>query len=250
MPLTAKDFRRIALGMAGAVQGAHMGHPDFRVNGKIFATLQHGMKTGMVVLTSAQQQTFVREHRDAFMPESGAWGRAGCTRVQLDAIDEELLGEAMTLAFQNISAKSGARKTARAATRAASKGMTLAAAIRVGAAMPDIEQTTTWGAPALKLRGKLVACQAIHKSAEPDTLVVCVPAAQRDAMMTDDPDTYYLTDHYAGGDCVLVRLSRSRPDALRDLLLAARSLVEAKTRPLRRARKTTGAASKRTRRTR
>jgi hypothetical protein len=237
--LTSKDFRRIALAMNGAVEDAHMGHPDFRIHGRIFATLQPGLRTGMVVLTPEEQQRLVNENGDAFMPESGAWGRSGCTRVQLDAIDEELLGEAMTLAFQHISAKSsGAKKKARSAPRS----MTLAAAVKMGAAMPDVEQSTTWGAPALKLRGKLMACKAINKSAEPNTLVVCVPAADRDAMIEAEPATYYLTDHYADGDAVLVRLSNIRADALRDLLQAAWRFVDAKAKA-----KRTGAARKTTR---
>jgi hypothetical protein len=102
------DFRRIALGMKDAIERAHMGHPDFRINGRIFATLHHdrltagrGPMAGMVVLTPAQQQTFMRDHPASFTPESGAWGRSGCTRVQLDAVDEDTLGDAMTLAWQN-----------------------------------------------------------------------------------------------------------------------------------------------------
>ena len=237
MPLTAKDFRRIALGMAGAVEGAHMGHPDFRVNGRIFATLKHDLKDGMVVLTPEQQQRFLRDD-DAFSAESGAWGRAGCTRVRLAAVDEERLGEAMTLAFQHISAKSAGAGTAgpsRAKKTAREKpALTIDAAIKVGAAMPDVEHTTTWGAPALKLRGKLVACQAINKSAEPNSLVVSVPAAERDELIEADPSVYYVTDHYVDWDLVLVRLSRIRPDALRDLLQAAWRFVDTKARRPRR----------------
>ena len=96
-----KDFRRIALGMAGAVEGAHMGHPDFRVNNRIFATLHDDRAFGMVSLTPAQQQQLMHAHPDAFAPESGAWGRAGSTRVTLASIHEETLGEAVTLAWQN-----------------------------------------------------------------------------------------------------------------------------------------------------
>jgi len=216
MPLTAKDFRRMALAMTGASEGAHMGHPDFRVNGTIFATLQHGMKTGMVKLTPEQQERFLRERVAGFMSESGAWGRGGCTRVVLDAIDEESLGEAMTLAFQNIAgAKPAATKRVR---RPAATGITMAAAMKMGAALPDVERTTTWGAPTLKLRGKMLACQAVNKSAEPNTLVVRVPFAQRDELLAADPDTYYLKPHYEDYPSVLVRLSRIHPDALRDLL--------------------------------
>jgi YjbR protein len=99
--VTEKGFRRIALGMTDAVEGAHMGHPDFRVNGRIFATIHGDRKYGMVKLTPDQQERFVREHSEAFAPESGAWGRQGCTSVRLDTADEDTVGEAMTLAWQN-----------------------------------------------------------------------------------------------------------------------------------------------------
>ena len=79
-----------------------MGHPDFRVNGKIFATIHPDHAYGMVKLTPEQQREFVKSNPTVFAPESGAWGRAGCTSVRLDAVDEETLGEAMTLAWQNI----------------------------------------------------------------------------------------------------------------------------------------------------
>ena len=99
--ITASAFRRIALGMSGAIEGAHMGHPDFRANGKIFATLHADDKHGMVKLAPDQQRDFVRAQPEAFTPENGAWGRQGCTRVRLAAVDEDTLGEAMTLAWQN-----------------------------------------------------------------------------------------------------------------------------------------------------
>jgi hypothetical protein len=99
--MNAEDFRRIALGMADAVEGAHMGHPDFRVNGAIFATLHPDRRHGMVKLTPDQQHQFVRDKPATFAPENGAWGRQGCTRVRLAHADEETVGEAMTLAWQN-----------------------------------------------------------------------------------------------------------------------------------------------------
>ena len=111
---TAHDFRRIALGMKDAVEGAHMGHPDFRVNGRIFATLHTDNKFGMVKLTPDQQREFVKAHARIFAPESGAWGRAGCTRVVLQAVDDEdVLGEAITLAWQNASAGPAATRSKR-----------------------------------------------------------------------------------------------------------------------------------------
>jgi hypothetical protein len=103
--LSAEDFRRIALGMKDAIESAHMGHPDFRIAGKIFATLHADRKHGMVKLTPEQQETFVRDHPAAFAPENGAWGRQGCTAVRLDAADEDTVGEAMTLAWRNSAIK-------------------------------------------------------------------------------------------------------------------------------------------------
>jgi hypothetical protein len=94
------DFRRIALEMQDAIEGEHMAHPDFRAHGRIFATLHPDGKQGMVKLTPDQQQTFLRENPSTFTPASGAWGRQGCTMVQLSAVDEETLGDAMTLAWQ------------------------------------------------------------------------------------------------------------------------------------------------------
>jgi hypothetical protein len=108
--VTEKDFRRIALGMKGAVEKAHMDHPDFRINGRIFATLHHDRKAGMVKLTPEQQQAFVRDHPAAFAPENGAWGRQGCTAVLLAKVDEETLGEALTLASRNVAEKAAPRR--------------------------------------------------------------------------------------------------------------------------------------------
>src|SRR5882762_9887159 len=75
--MSAEDFRRIALGMRDAVESAHMGHPDFRIAGKIFATLHADCKHGMVKLTPEQQETLVRDHPAAFAPENGAWDVRG-----------------------------------------------------------------------------------------------------------------------------------------------------------------------------
>ncbi len=81
--------------------------------------------------------------------------------------------------------------------------------------------STYYGTPALKLGGRMLACMASHRSAEPDTLVVRVDFDRRDLLIAEDPATYYLTEHYAGYPSVLVRLSRVRPETLRDLLLVA-----------------------------
>lgn len=98
--------------------------------------------------------------------------------------------------------------------------------------LPGVEVTTSWGQPALKVHGTTFVCIASHKSAEPDTLVVRMDITDRDALIADDPETYYLKDHYVGYPCVLVRLSRVRADALKDLVTGAHRYVAAQ-RPVR-----------------
>ena len=98
----------------------------------------------------------------------------------------------------------------------------------IGRTLPDVEVTTTWGKPALKVRGTMFVCIASHQSAEPDTLVVMMDIADRDALIADDPDTCYLKDHYVGYPCVLVRLARVNADALHGLVVGARRYVLAK----------------------
>src|SRR5437764_1012789 len=100
----------------------------------------------------------------------------------------------------------------------------------VGRTLPDVQVTTMYGQPALKVRGKMFVCLASHKSAEPNTLVVMMDFADRDALVEDDPGTYYLKPHYLNYPCVLVRLSRVSPDALRDLVTGAHRFVSAKVR--------------------
>jgi hypothetical protein len=99
--MTADDFRRVAVGMTEAIEHAHMGHPDFRTNNRIFATLHADGRHGMVKLEPSQQAELIRAHPQVFTPASGAWGRGGSTMVLLEAVDEATLGEALTLAWQN-----------------------------------------------------------------------------------------------------------------------------------------------------
>jgi len=116
---TANDFRRIALALRDTTEKAHHGHPDFRAEGRIFASLHHSMERGMVKLTPDQQREFMRAHPHAFTPEAGAWGRQGCTRVLLAHVDAETLGEALTIARRNIdrpAPRPRARRTRSAAT--------------------------------------------------------------------------------------------------------------------------------------
>lgn len=104
-------------------------------------------------------------------------------------------------------------------TRPRSGSVTFDTVRTLGLGLPGAEEGTTYGTPALKVRGKMFACIASNKSAEPNTLVVRIDFARRDEMIAADPDVYYLKDHYVNYPVVLVRLNRVHPDALRELLL-------------------------------
>jgi hypothetical protein len=99
--MNANDFRRIALSFEGAEESSHMGAPDFRVQGKIFATLasQH-QGYGNLKLTPDQQADFVRELPEVFLPIPGGWGKMGMTHIRLAEASEEVLAGALRTAWQ------------------------------------------------------------------------------------------------------------------------------------------------------
>jgi hypothetical protein len=103
--MTADDFRALALALPEAAEDEHMGHPDFRVRGKIFATLGPDGDWGMVKLTPDQQRLFVRTSPAAFAPVDGGWGRRGATRVTLAVADEPTVRQALTAAWRNTAPK-------------------------------------------------------------------------------------------------------------------------------------------------
>jgi hypothetical protein len=99
--MNAKDFRRLALQLEGAEEGSHMGAADFRVGGRIFATLAHEAKGyGNLMLTPAQQALFVEDEPNVFLPVAGGWGRNGATHVRLEAANEDLLAGALRTAWK------------------------------------------------------------------------------------------------------------------------------------------------------
>jgi hypothetical protein len=98
--MTAAEFRRLALSMPEAIESAHMNHPDFRVGGKIFATLSPGEEYGVVMLSPEEQKEFVAIMPKAFAPVKGAWGRNGSTRVELSAVKLAPLRKAMAAAWR------------------------------------------------------------------------------------------------------------------------------------------------------
>jgi hypothetical protein len=99
--MNINDFRRIALSLEGAEESSHMGNPDFRVGGRIFATLAAAKPGyGNLMLTPEQQAAFVEEMPEVFIPVKGGWGRMGATHVRLDLANEDLLEGALRTAWK------------------------------------------------------------------------------------------------------------------------------------------------------
>lgn len=99
--MTPDGFRKLALSFPGAIEGEHMDHPDFRVRGKIFATIHPNTLWGVVMLTPSQQKKFVAELPEAFASVKGGWGRGGATQVVLKAVKPAAARDALALAWRN-----------------------------------------------------------------------------------------------------------------------------------------------------
>jgi hypothetical protein len=101
--MTPKDFRKIALSLPETEERSHMDHPDFRVVGKIFATLGYPETSlGMVKLSPEDQHNFSKDYPDAFVPVKGAWGRRGATFVHLELITRGIARKAIEAAWRNV----------------------------------------------------------------------------------------------------------------------------------------------------
>jgi hypothetical protein len=99
--MNADDFRRLALSLEGAEEGSHMGAADFRVGGRIFATLASQDKGyGNLMLTPEQQAVFVEERPDLFVPVAGGWGKSGSTHIRLTEATEDVMAGALREAWK------------------------------------------------------------------------------------------------------------------------------------------------------
>lgn len=109
--MTSGEFRKIALSQPDALEQQHMGHPDFRVGGRIFATLAYPSEEwAMVKLFPDQQAAFVAADPKTFVPVKGAWGKKGCTNVRLAAARQASVKEAVYAAWRNASVRVALRK--------------------------------------------------------------------------------------------------------------------------------------------
>jgi len=104
--MTLNEFRALALGFPEAIESAHMHHPDFRVGGKIFATLGYPNEhSAMVKLSAQEQEQFVQTNPGIFKPVKGAWGRQGATNINLPAATTDIVHEALSAAWRKTAPK-------------------------------------------------------------------------------------------------------------------------------------------------
>jgi hypothetical protein len=207
--MTPSQFRRIALSLPEAVEGAHMGHADFRVGGKIFATLGHPDPAwGVVLLEPDQQAMLVETTPKVFSPVRGDWGRRGGTRVNLAAVNQATLKHVLGMAWRKRApkalltrvenGKTAQRATRQSTDRAFARARKAAKATR----LPGIEEATSYGTPSLTVCGKLLL-----RVKDADTLVLRCTLEDKAMLIEAAPAIYFETDHYAGWPAVLARLA-------------------------------------------
>jgi hypothetical protein len=123
--MNAQDFRRLALLLEGAGEGSHMGAADFRVGGRIFATLASVKQGyGNLMLTPEQQAAFVNEQPELFLPVAGGWGRMGATHIRLASANEDILAGALRTAWKLRVEKNGKAGKSKAASTSKTKKST------------------------------------------------------------------------------------------------------------------------------
>ena len=234
--MTADEFRRLALNLPEVVEGSHMGHTDFRVGGKVFATLGYpDERYGATMLTPQDQDLLVRDHPKTFAPAAGAWGASGSTTVLLRGASKRAVAIALEASWRKRAPKElsteSRGKRAPSARRTAKDYF--ARVRRLGLKLADVEEGTSWGSPALTVRGKMFACVPTNKQAEPESVVFRLSFVERDLRLDAEPDHYYLKPHYVNYPCVLARVKRLNDGALKELLETSWRFVQ-----------TTGRASK------
>ena len=151
---------------------------------------------------------------------AGAWGASGSTTVLLRGASKRAVAIALEAAWRKRAPKGlsteSRRKRATSAPRVAKDFFERVR--RLGVKLPDVEEATSWGVPALKVRGKMFACIPTNRQAEPESVVFRLSFAERDLRLDAEPNHYYLKPHYVNYPCVLVRVKGLSDAALKELL--------------------------------
>jgi len=197
-----------------------MGHPDFRVAGRVFATLGYPDKGwAMVKLTPEQQSMLVESEPEVFRPVPGGWGRRGSTNVRIAAADRKTLSGALAMAWRNVAPKSLIARSLGDPAPAFRRVLDCAAA----AGLRGGEVSTSYGTPSLKVANKFLL-----RIKDADTLVLRVALEEKEVLMLAAPQIYFETEHYQGWPAILIRMSAIGDDELSLRLVNAWRLVAPK----------------------
>ena len=198
-----------------------MGHADFRIGKRIFATLGYpDASLGMVKLSPAQQAALVKSAPRVFSPVPGGWGRHGSTHVKLRAATPGVLQPALLTAWSNVAPRRLATRAARAVSPALKRAYERY--VKIALALPGAAQSTSWGTPSVKVAGKILS--RWRTEAEGGLAIRC-DFLDRQILLQANPDAFFLTEHYRDYPMVLVRLDRIDRIALTDLTRRAWRLV-------------------------
>lgn len=201
-----------------------MGHADFRVGKRVFATLGYpDAAFGMVKLTPEQQAQLIRAAPRVFAPVKGKWGVGGATQVRLGSATAKNLALAMKSAWSNVASKSlqahAAAPLPRAITRAYQRYL------KIALKLPGTAESTSYGTPAVKVFGKLLSR---WRSEAEGALAIRCDFLDRQILLQADPGVFFVTDHYRNFPMVLVHLEKISARSLSDLTLRAWRLVAPK----------------------
>ena len=220
--MTPAAFRKLALGLPEACEGAHMGHADFRVGKRIFATLGHpDASFAMVKLSPRSRRELGRgASRGCSRRSPGGWGRQGSARVRLRTGQRKAVQPALLSAWSNLAPR---RLTVRAAARI-SPALIRAYRryLKIALRLPGAAESTSYGTPAVKVRGKLLSR---WRTEAEGALAIRCDFLDRQILLQADPEAFFLTDHYRDYPMVLVRLEKLGEAAIGDVLERAWPLV-------------------------
>jgi hypothetical protein len=203
-----------------------MGHADFRVGKRVFATLGYpDTSAGMVKLTPSQQAAIIRSAPTVFRPVKGKWGENGATQVQLRAATAKRLKGALEQAWSNVAPGSLVARLTRRERITAEIRDAYRRYLDIALRLPGAEESTSYGTPSVRVGGKLLSR---WRSEAEGALAIRCGFLDRQILLQADPEAFFITDHYRDYPMVLVRLDRIGKAALADVVERAWRLVAPK----------------------
>ena len=199
--MTPQQFRKFALSFPDAVEAEHMRHPDFRIGGKIFASLgAPSNEWCMVKLTQDQQKAFLEANAESFQPCNGAWGRQGCTNIKLSVANTLAVRSAVTLAVENVTAslpakhKPAARKRSRSSVSETIVTNIQSHIVKIVESLPEAQAVPAGeGHLSLEIRRKRFGWFLVNHHGDGRIALNCrAPENVRRDLLQLEPDVFYI----------------------------------------------------------